>query len=1044
MIRLSSPVRIVRALPVFLALALLLRAPDLPALQPSLDITQYAHNAWSTRDGFLKGAVRAIVQTSDGYLWLGTEFGLVRFDGVRFVAWAPPLGQHLPSTNIRSLLAARDGTLWIGTLEGLASWKDGNLKTYSELAQQNVLALLEDREGRVWAGSFGVPKAKLCAIQRENTECHGGDGSFGQWVWSLYEDSEGSLWAGAETGLWRWKPGPPKRYPLPYPIDTAQAIAQGDHRALLLALGEGIWQFTHDNIKQYQVATPSGRITLVDMFRDHDGGMWVGTLNRGLLHVYQGRTSVFAQSDGLSGNHIQCLFEDREGNVWVGTTDGLDRFRETAAYSISVKQGLSSPSVESVLVARDNTVWLGTLDGLNHWNAGYDTIYWHGGKAAQPSETTEQPASVFYPAGMKPAVTELAGLPDNRPGSLYEDDGGRIWVSTPKGIARFENGRFSIVKEVPPGWVNAIVGDNKGGIWISYQDLGLVHWTEGKVVERVPWSRLGGNVIASSLAPDPVRGGLWLGFFEGGLVHFKDGQVRASFGRKEGLGRGRVMGLQVDGDGTLWAATEGGLSHWKDGQIVTLTSRNGLPCDAVHWSVEVDSFFWLYTPCGLLRIARSEFERWMTASTQTVQFTVFDRSDGVRSRALLAGYTPRVSRSADGRIWFSDLESVSVIDPRHLVFNKVGPPVHIEQIIADGTTYNAGGGLRLPARVRDLTIGYTALSFAAPEKVRFRYKLEGQDPDWREVINDRKVQYSNLAPRSYRFRVTACNESGVWNEEGATLDFVVPPAWYQTNWFAAACVAIIVAMLWMLYQLRLRQVARQFNRTLDARVSERTRIARDLHDTLLQSFHGLLLRFHTVSRLLPGRPAEAKEKLDSAIEQAEEAILEGRDAVQGLRISTVQNNDLALAISTMGEELAVHSTHPRVPKFRVEVQGETQELHPILRDEIYRIAVEALRNAFRHSQAQQIEVEIHYGDQQFRLRVRDDGRGFDPKVPASQPEGHYGLRGMRERAKIAGGKLKVWSEVGAGTEVELEILAGAVYANGLRRSWLSEKLTGKQ
>jgi len=794
--------------------------PSVLALDPSLDASQYAHTAWNIQDSSLKAGVRSIAQTPDGYLWLGTEFGLLRFDGVRFVPWNPPPGQRLPSSNIRSLVAARDGTLWIGTLEGLASWKDGKLKTYAELAGQNVLTLLEDREGTVWAGTFQVPKGRLCAIQRGNVQCYGSDGNLGQWVWSLYEDGEGRIWAGAETGLWRWKPGPPQRYPMPHPIETSQALAEGDSRAGLLAVGEGLWQFMDEKTREYQIATPPGRLTPVNMFRDRDGGLWVGTLQRGMLHVHQGRTSVFAQSDGLSSDHILTMFEDREGNIWVGTTDGLDRFRETPVFSISVKQGLSNPSVESVLVARDNSVWLSTLDGLNHWNDGRVTIYWPGGRDAKDSarlRVTGQSGSAFY-TSEKEGVTEIAdpGLPDTAVGSLYEDDRGRIWVSTPKGIARFENGRFSVVKEVPGGWVNAITGDTKAGVWISYQDQGLVHWADGKLVEEVPWSRLGGNVVASSVMPDPVRGGLWLGFFQGGLVHFKDGQISASYGKKEGLGNGRVMGLQLDADGTLWAATEGGLSRIKDGRIVTLSSPNGLPCDTVHWSVEVDSSFWLYTACGLIGVARSELEKWASDPRRGIQFTVLGRSDGVRNRALLTGYTPRVSKSADGRLWFTNLESVSVMDPRHLALNKVAPPVHIEQVTADAKTYDPRAGLRLPARVRDLAIEYTALSFAAPETVRFRYKLEGQDPDWREVLNDRKVQYSNLAPRKYRFRVLASNNSGVWNEHGDTLEFSIAPAYWQTNWFRGLCAAIFLALVWAAYQLRVHRLQRESKQLRDA------------------------------------------------------------------------------------------------------------------------------------------------------------------------------------------------------------------------------------
>ena len=394
-------------------------------------------------------------------------------------------------------------------------------------------------------------------------------------------------------------------------------------------------------------------------------------------------------------------------------------------------------------------------------------------------------------------------------------------------------------------------------------------------------------------------------------------------------------------------------------------------------------------------------------------------------------------------------EGVQVVDPHHLAVNKLPPPVYIEQIVADHKVrwQNLPGAavsnLRLPARTRDLEIDYTALSLVAPEKVHFKYKLEGQDRDWREVVNDRQAQYSNLAPGHYRFRVIACNNSGVWNEQGDTLEFSIAPAYYQTNWFRALCACCCSGVLWAAYQLRLRQLHHQFDMTLEARVGERTRIARELHDTLLQSFHGLLLRFQTVSQLLPERPVEAKEKLDSAIEQAAEAITEGRDAVQGLRDSTVQTNDLALAISTLGEELAADSTGHR-PAFRVAVEGESRDLHPILRDEVYKIAAEALRNAFRHAQAKQVEVEIRYDDEQFRLRVRDDGKGIDPAVLSRQ-----GARDTMacpvcgNAPQLIGGKLTVWSEVDAGTEVELRLPADIAYASARRRSWFSRNFAAK-
>jgi signal transduction histidine kinase len=374
-----------------------------------------------------------------------------------------------------------------------------------------------------------------------------------------------------------------------------------------------------------------------------------------------------------------------------------------------------------------------------------------------------------------------------------------------------------------------------------------------------------------------------------------------------------------------------------------------------------------------------------------------------------------------------------VIDTLHLHRNELPPPVHIEQIIADRKTYDAfsdtNGRLRLPPLIRDLEIDYTALSLAAPEKVRFRVQLEGWDRDWKDAGNERKAFYSNLPPRNYRFRVIACNNSGVWNEEGAFLDFSVAPAYYQTTWFRVSCVTAFLLVLWTLYQLRLRQLAHQFKLTLEAQVNERTRIARDLHDTLLQSFHGLLFRIQAARNMLPRRPEEAMETLDGVIGKAEQAITEGRDAIQNLRAEPVAEGDLEDLLTATGQELAgTQDANPHSAIFRLTVEGTEQRLAPILQDEIYRIAREVLRNAFQHASARHIEAEIRYDNRQFRLRVRDDGKGIDLKIlNQGRRTGHWGLPGIRERAKQIGARLEFWSEAGAGTEVELTVPASVAY-----------------
>ena len=1009
------------------------------ALNPSLDVSQYAHASWKISEGFTEGIIRSIAQTADGYLWLGTEFGLRRFDGVRAVPWEPPPGQHLPSSDIRSLQGARDGRLWIGTFNGLASWKDRALTHYPELDGQTIEALLEDREGTIWVAGWAPSTGRLCRVQNGNIQCYGEDGRFGSGVTALSEDSRGNLWAGGMTGVWRWKPGPPKLYPMPNRAQQIHALLESDDGALLIAQHTGITTLRNEKFEAYPL--PAG-LQPHRLLRDHDGGLWIGALvQRGLLHIDKGRTDRFTQADGLSGRSVNSFFEDREGSIWVATGEGLDLFRDFAIPTFSDQQGFSSRGMFSIVAARDGSLWLGTSDGLNRWSKGQITVYRYRGLAAV-RDGSPISGLAARTADSRGAVREItdSGLPD-KAHSLFQDARGRMWAGTPSGVAFLESDRFVPVASVPSGIVYSFTDDSAGNVWVSHQE-GLFHLFQERVVERIPWARLGRRQPASALLHDAVQGGLWLGFRDGGVAYFKHGQLRTSYSGVEGLGEGMVSGFYIDGHGTLWIPTEGGLSRIKDGHILTLTSQNGLPCNTVHWMMEDDArSVWLYLACGLVRIGWSELDAWASHPKQTIQATVFDGSDGVTSHRRPAGYNALVAKSSDGKLWFVRNVGLSVIDPHHLAFNERPPPVHIEQITADGKIYDATNGLRLPARLRDLSIDYTALSLAAPEKVRFRYMLEGQDADWKEVVNDRRVQYSNLPPRAYRFRVVASNNSGVWNETGATLAFAIAPAYYQTPWFAALVIASVFVVLWASYRVRLRHVARDYQRRLDERVNERTRIARELHDTLLQSFHGLLLQFQTASYLLTERPADAKAKLDGAIERAAQAITEGRDAVQGLRASTVERNDLALAIRTLGDELATHASAGQPPAFSVAVEGQTRDLHPIVRDEIYKIAAEALRNAFRHAQAGRVEVEIRYDHEQFRLRVRDDGQGIDPAVLANQGlEGHYGLRGMPERAALIGGTLAVWSEVGAGTEVELRLPARIVYATSPRRTWWSRLL----
>jgi len=765
------------------------------ALDPSLDVSQYSHTAWRVRDGFGNGPLHSIAQTHDGYLWLGTESGLLRFDGARAVLWQPPRDEHLPSNVVQGLLVSRDGTLWIGTGKGLATWKDGKLAQYPEMAGWIVGSLIEDHEGTVWAGGFGVSgHGRLCAIKDGRPRCS----DPGEGVQSIYEDGKNTLWVSTFQGLWRWKPQGPEFFSTGKTF-TSGLIEDSDG-GLLFGRANGIQRFVNGKTEAYPVGLLARQFGVNSFLRDRDGSLWVGTFE-GLAHLHRGRADVFRQVDGLSGTTVHGVFEDREGTIWVATEGGLDRFRDFAVPTFSANQGFPAGLYGSILATRDGSLWFSTSDRLTKWKNSEMTVYDRRGSTTH--------------AGVVTGVREIhdSGL-NGQVRGLYQDSRGRLWITALGGSGYLENDKFVPIKAVTGETKGSIAEGADGDLWFSYQNA-LFHLVEGSRVEQMPWDTLGIKDVGGLIVGDPLQGGLWIGFPHGGIAYLRHGQIDRSYTSADGLGEGRISHLRLDPERALWVSTEGGLSRIRDGHIATLSAKNGLPCDAVHWSEEdADHSVWLYLECGLARVAASEIRAWASDPNRTVRLTFFDSSDGVEAKSVIfGGAISPVTKSLDGKLWFSVENGVSVVNPHHLPFNKLPPPVHVEQIIADRKTYwqNWSGDApsshpKLPPLVRDLAIDYTALSLVAPEKVHFRFKLEGQDRDWREVVNERQVQYSNLPPGNYRFRVTASNNSGMWNEEGTSLDFAIAPAYYQTNWFRALCGLTFLAMLWTFYQLRVRSI----------------------------------------------------------------------------------------------------------------------------------------------------------------------------------------------------------------------------------------------
>jgi signal transduction histidine kinase/ligand-binding sensor domain-containing protein len=994
------------------------------AVDPHTLISQYGHTAWRIQGGILSNP-GAIAQTMDGYIWIGVLGGLVRFDGVKFTPWAPPNGQSLAGSGISYLLAGRDGSLWIGTYGGLSRLKDGELFNYTTTPNSpGINNIIEDHAGTIWVTRYRVNdgKGSLCQVEADKLRCYGEkDGNPGKYAIGLAEDTAGNIWFGCKM-LCRWAPSSSSFYfedqlKNPAGDNGVMNVAAGPSGSVWASFGgtgpkQGVQYYSEGKWVSYVVPGFDGAtVASPTLYLDRNHSLWVGTQSQGLYRIHDGVADHYGRANGLSGDNVGYIYEDKEGNLWVTTDRGVDMFRDLPVVTFATTEGLIGSEVHSVLALSNGSVWVGNVGAVN-----------------------------IIRVGSVSAIAAGHGLPGQNVEVIFQDHSGQIWLGIDNTIVTYKLGRFSAIKNSDVrhvgrfGTVKGLAEDAEGNIWA----LTHIHVPDQIHLFRIKGTRVEedirvDNIIDAYFLAADRDAGIWLASKSGKFVHYRDGKAEAVISlSNEEIG---IRSFFVDSDNAISAVTVKGFYRWKDGRMSVMNSRNRLPCSAVVSAIK-DNYgsFWLYGRCGLLRVPASDYETWLKFPEAALSAKTFDALDGAQPG--YASGQPEVSKSADGRLWFAGGDKVQMIDPSRTYTNVIPPPVYVEEVIADRKNYLPGIGLRLPALTRDLEIDYTALSFSVPQKVRFRYKMEGRDAGWQEPGTRRQAFYTDLHPGKYRFRVIARNNDDLWNEEGATLDFSVAPAWYQANWFRVTCAATLLMLLYLIYQLRLRQVQHQFSIGLEARVDERTRIARELHDTLLQSFQGLMLRFQTVDEMLPARPLDAKKALECALDRADQAIAEGRDAITDIRTSTLTSRDLEKSITALmtnlSEELAASSGASVT--FRVLVEGAPQTVRPTLQDEIYRIARESLRNAFRHAQARNIETEIMYGES-LRLRFRDDGKGIDPSVVEhGGRSGHWGLPGIRERAKHIGARLEVWSEVGAGTEVELSIPGSIAYEGAPTRT----------
>jgi signal transduction histidine kinase/ligand-binding sensor domain-containing protein len=983
------------------------------ALDPSVRLSQYGHRAWRVQDGAVGASATAFAQTLDGYIWVGTQGGLYRFDGVTFTAWNPPPGQQYPwgDASIVSLYAARDGSLWIGTSSGLAHWANGRFTVISAPGRV-VEKIAEDQDGEIWiirSNDFDEP---ICRVVADRTQCYGkSDGLRYRTIDSMAVDAQGRLWLGADGALIEWQKKLIGEYPLPGGkgndpsrlIDGVAVDRDGTVWAGVEQPGarNGLQRFVNGKWQSY--TAPGFKGASFDseaLFFDRDGCLWAGTQRHGIYRIHGQSVDHFSHADGLSGNDVDSIFQDREGGIWVATDAGIDHFYGVPVVSYSTVEGLSGGQTASVLARRDGSVLVAAAEQPR-----VDVI-------RGSTVTTQNMQTALHSDGL---------------GCMLEDHEGGLWICTAAGgLAAEVNDRFrEVVKDKTTDYFQALAEDTDHVVWAVLDD--------GKLF------RIEGLQVRQELTPEQVKvhcviadphGGIWLATNHD-LLHYQHGEWQTvstePLSQKYGLIR-EIYDIRLDSSGTLWAAAAvGGVVAYRNGNLQLLNERNGLPCNTT-WAVIADlrNDLWINARCGLVRIEHSELERWRANPETRINVSTFTNTEGFQPGS--PDVSPVATRSSDGRLWFQNGSVVMVIDPANLAGNTVVPPVHVEQVIADRKTYPAQGDLRLPARTRQLELDYTGLSYVVPSKVLFRYMLEGYDHQWQEPGTRRAAFYNDLRPGKYTFRVIACNNSGLWNTEGALLHFTMLPAYYQTTWFLTLCGVGFLALLLCIHRLRVQQLHKQFDIGLQARVDERTRVARELHDTLLQNFQASLVQMQAARNLFPRQPEKAVQTLDDAIDATAGALDESRDAIQGLRSVPMASGNLAELLTTTSEDLAKSGNTP--PILELVEEGERRTLSPAMKDEICRIALEVLRNAYRHANAHSIEAEVRYGEDVLRLRIRDDGKGIDPKVLQDGGiVGHYGLRGMRERAQRMGAKLDLWTEAGAGTEIQLTVPASVAYEN---------------
>jgi signal transduction histidine kinase/streptogramin lyase len=961
-------------------------------------MSQYVRDKWGPEQGFPRGPVYAIAQTADGYLWFGTQTGLVRFDGLNFRVIGDA-SSSVNVTNVLGLASDGEGSLWL-RLQGprLLRYRNGAFDSPSfdtgwpysnigamSLSNRRELLILRMEQGAI---VYRQGKFEMLASTSELPRSP---------IMAMTQSPDGDIWMGTrDAGVFRLGQGNITSINAGLPDPKVNCLFAASDRDVWIGTDAGIARWNGEKLTIPDLPESLSHVQVLTMERDRDANLWVGTNSHGLLRLNdRGVAAADPIPDGLTA--VTAIFEDREGNLWVGTSKGIERFRDSAFVTYSAAEGLPSNSNGPVHVGSSNRTWFAPVSGGLHW--------------------------------------------------MTETNRGRI---TQAGLDR--------------DVIYSIAGADNGDLWVGRQRGGLTHLrTAGSAYTDTTYTQADGlaqnSVYAVHVARDAT---VWAATLNGGVSKLSGGKF-TTYTIENGLASNTVESILNDTNGTMWFATSGGLSRFAKEKWQTFTVRDGLPSNQVICLFEDSSgVLWIGTAAGIafldkgrigvpsnlpgslkeqiLGIAEDRLgSLWISTSNHVVRVAAvhllndslseanlreFGRMDGLHSVEGVKRHRSVVADSG-GRIWFSMHQGLSLVDPARVLSSSVPALPAIQTISVDGETFEARDSIHVSPGPRRISIGFAGLSLSLPERVQFRYMLEPFDSNWSLPAATREAVYTNLGPGTYRFRLLASNGDGTWNGAETVMALEIAPAFWQTWWFILAIVMFFVLALVAVYRLRLHQLTRQLNLRFEERLGERTRIAQDLHDTLLQGFLSASMQLDVAADRLP-EDSPVKPSMTRILQLMRRVNEEGRNAVKGLRSSDVTNMDLQQAFSRMKQELAV----PDSISFQIVVEGRPRPLHPIIRDEAYRIGREALVNAFRHARARHLEVELEYTSGRLRVLVRDDGCGISHQVLTSGRDGHFGLSGMRERAERIGATVSVRSREDAGTEVELSVPGNIAYEDG--------------